>query len=241
MPTSISQKDLEDAVEKLVAGPERTSRRLDAEQKRRVAYHEVGHALVAAYSKYADPVHKISIVPRGRAALGYTLQLPAADQFLLTKSALLDRIKGLLGRPRGRRGRVPRGEHRRGKRSGSRHRPRPANGLHVRHERRRRPVPLRQPAGRVSPAAARRYGRRECSEATFHRVDEEVKKILDQCYRTARAVLSEHRDQLDLVVEELLGRESLDAAAFNKLLGRPVPSDGAGAAALPPPQPVPSR
>ena len=82
----ITQKDLEDAVEKVVAGPERKSRRLEPEQKRRVAFHEVGHALVAAYSKHADPVHKISIVPRGRAALGYTLQLPTEEQFLLTRA-----------------------------------------------------------------------------------------------------------------------------------------------------------
>ena len=93
----ITQKDLEDAVEKVVAGPERKSRRLEPEQKRRVAFHEVGHALVAAYSKHADPVHKISIVPRGRAALGYTLQLPTEEQFLLTRSELIDRIKGMLG------------------------------------------------------------------------------------------------------------------------------------------------
>src|SRR6202040_2484438 len=79
------------------AGPERKSRRLNDEEKRRVAYHESGHALVAAHSLQADPVHKISIVPRGRAALGYTMQLPAEDQFLLTRSALLDRMRGLLG------------------------------------------------------------------------------------------------------------------------------------------------
>src|SRR5205814_1872327 len=66
----ISQRDLEDAVEKVVAGPERKSRRLKEEEKRRVAYHEVGHAQVAAYSEHADPVHQISIIPRGRAALG---------------------------------------------------------------------------------------------------------------------------------------------------------------------------
>ncbi len=95
--SQITQRDLEEAVEKVVAGPERKSRRLDEQGKRRVAYHEVGHALVAAYSKHADPVHKISIVPRGRAALGYTLQLPTDDQFLLTRADLLDRMKGLLG------------------------------------------------------------------------------------------------------------------------------------------------
>src|SRR5207302_1305663 len=88
----IAQRDLEEAIEKVVAGPERKSRRLNEEEKRRVAYHEVGHALVAAYSPHADPVHKISIVPRGRAALGYTMQLPAENQFLPTRGELLDRI-----------------------------------------------------------------------------------------------------------------------------------------------------
>jgi len=92
----ITQRDLEDAIEKVVAGPERKSRRLGEEEKRRVAYHEVGHALMAAYSLHADPVHKISIVPRGRGALGYTMQLPSEDQFLMTRSELLDRIRGLL-------------------------------------------------------------------------------------------------------------------------------------------------
>ena len=71
---------LDDAVEKVVAGPERKSRRMTPEDRRRVAYHETGHALVAAYSKHADVVHKISIVPRGRAALGYTLQLPESQR-----------------------------------------------------------------------------------------------------------------------------------------------------------------
>ncbi len=95
---TISQRDIEDAVEKVVAGPERKSRRLnDATAQERVAYHEVGHALVGTYSGHADPVHKISIVPRGRAALGYTLQLPTEEQFLLTRSELFDRLKGMLG------------------------------------------------------------------------------------------------------------------------------------------------
>src|SRR5262249_14172450 len=93
----ITQKDFEDAVEKVVAGPERKSRRLKEEEKLRVAYHETGHALVAAFSEAADPVHKISIIPRGRAALGYTLQLPTDEQFLMTRTQLLGRIRGMLG------------------------------------------------------------------------------------------------------------------------------------------------
>ena len=94
---TIGQKDLEEAVEKVVAGPERKSRRMSPEDKRRVAFHEVGHALVAAYSKHADVVHKISIIPRGRAALGYTLQLPEGDQYLMSQAELTDKIKGMLG------------------------------------------------------------------------------------------------------------------------------------------------
>src|SRR5256885_10596120 len=93
----INQKDMEDAVEKVVAGPERKSRRLSDEEKRRVAYHEVGHAPVAAYSKHADPGHQISIISRGGAALGYTMQLSTGEQVLLTRSELLDRIRGMLG------------------------------------------------------------------------------------------------------------------------------------------------
>jgi hypothetical protein len=88
---------LEEAAEKVVAGPERKSRRMSPEDKRRVAFHEVGHALVATYSKHADVVHKISIIPRGRAAFGYTLQLPDGDQYLMSQAELTDKIKGMLG------------------------------------------------------------------------------------------------------------------------------------------------
>ena len=112
--TQIGQKDLEDAVEKVVAGPERKSRRLGEEEKRRVACHETGHALVAAHSKYADPVHKITIIPHGHAALGYTMQLPAEDHYLINRSALLDKLKGLLGGTRGRGSGLWRIKHRRG-------------------------------------------------------------------------------------------------------------------------------
>jgi cell division protease FtsH len=93
----ISQGDLQEAFEKVVAGPERRSRRLSEKDKKVVAVHEVGHALVATFSGHADAVHKISIVPRGRAALGYTLQLPEDDQYLRSRAELVDKITGLLG------------------------------------------------------------------------------------------------------------------------------------------------
>ncbi len=94
--TQITKAEVDEAVERSIAGPERKSRRLGEEERRRVAYHEAGHALVAALSKHADPVRKISIIPRGHAALGYTMQFPTDDRYLVTRSALLDQLKSLL-------------------------------------------------------------------------------------------------------------------------------------------------
>jgi len=93
----VEQKDLEEAVERVVAGLEKKNRILNKEEKSRVAHHEVGHALVALSIPGADPVQKISIIPRGIAALGYTLQLPTEDRYLLTRSELESKIAVLLG------------------------------------------------------------------------------------------------------------------------------------------------
>ncbi|HET6324093.1 MAG TPA: ATP-dependent zinc metalloprotease FtsH [Planctomycetaceae bacterium] len=223
--SSINQKDLEDAVEKVVAGPERKSRRLDPEQKRRVAFHEVGHALVAAYSEHADPVHKISVVPRGRAALGYTLQLPIEEQFLMTRAELFDRIKGMLG------GRAAEEEAFDEVSTGAENDLERATALarqmvcmYGMSER----LGLLHLAGRqdsylpMAPGAAQQ---RDCSDETSRLIDAEVKKLLDDAHESARAILKEHRDQLDLVAGELLKRETLDATAFNALIGRPAPVD----------------
>jgi cell division protease FtsH len=218
----ITQRDLEEAVEKVVAGPERRSRRLNADEKRRVAYHEVGHALVAAHSPHSDPVHKISIVPRGRAALGYTMQLPNEDQFLLTRSELLDRIRGLLG------GRAAEetifGEVSTGAQ----------NDLERATAFARQMVAMYGMSERVGLAnCAQRQAQflagpefqlqRDCSEQTAREIDEEVKKLLDRCYAEAKEMLASHRDQLEKVTAELLARETLDGPEFYKLVGREMP------------------
>jgi len=219
----IIQKDLEDAVEKVVAGPERKSRRLKDEEKRRVAYHEVGHALVAAYSKSADPVHKISIIPRGRAALGYTMQLPSDDQFLMTQAQLLGRIRGMLG---GRAAeKVVLDEVTTGAENDLEH----ATALA------RQMVCLFGMSESVGLArcAQRQNGmylpgadgtfQRDCSEMTAQQIDLEVKKILDRCYAEAKEILEQHRDQLNIVADELLKCETMDGQTFNRLIGRHTP------------------
>jgi len=219
---AITQRDLEEAIEKVVAGPERRSRRLNPEEKRRVAYHEVGHALVAAHSAHGDPVHKISIVPRGRASLGYTMQLPNEDQFLLTRSELLDRIRGLLG------GRAAEevifGEVTTGAQ----------NDLERATALARQMVAVYGMSERVGLAnCAQRQAQflagpeaplqRDCSEQTAREIDEEVKKLLAAEYARAKEILTTHRDQLEKVTAELLARETLDGAEFYRLVGKEMP------------------
>jgi cell division protease FtsH len=220
--SEIAQKDLEDAVEKVVAGPERRSRRLKEEEKRRVAYHESGHALVAAYSPGADPVHKISVIPRGRAALGYTLQLPIDDQFLMTKSQLLDRIRGMLG------GRAAEEVIFNEVTTGA------ENDLEHATALARQMVcifGMSESVGLVR-CAQRQNGaylmgadgtfQRDCSERTAQEIDDEVKAILDQAYEQAKTILTDHRDQLEAVTQKLLENETLDARAFSNLIGLPM-------------------
>jgi cell division protease FtsH len=218
--TQITRDDLEESVEKVVAGPERRSRHLHEEVKRRVAYHEVGHALVAAHCAHADPVHKISIIPRGRGALGYTLQLPAGEQFLMSRSELVDRLRGMMG------GRAAEelifGE--------------PTTGAENDLERgtalarqmiclygMSESIGLVHCGQRSNPLLPDLPGetlQRDCSEPTAREIDEEVKRLLDEAFEAAREILAAHRDELDLVARELLRCETLDAPAFLALIGK---------------------
>jgi len=212
----IAQTDLEEAVERVVAGPERKSRRLSDEEKTRVAYHEVGHALVAAFSEHADPVHKISIVPRGRTALGYTLQLPTEDQFLMTRKEIVDRLKGLLGGRAAEEivfGTVSTGAQ---------------NDLERATAMARQMVCLYGMSDRVGLVhCARREGQflggdgglqRDCSEQTARDIDEEVRRILNEAYEGARSVLGEREDLLERIAQALLKAETLDRETFYRLV-----------------------
>ena len=233
----VGQNDLENAVDKVVAGPERKSRRLGEQEKRQVAYHEVGHALVSAYSKYADPVHKITIIPHGHAALGYTMQLPAEDRYLISRSALVDKLKGQLG------GRAAEeivfGEGSTGAENDLQHATALARQM-VAMFGMSEVVGLAHCAQRQNPFAAGMpdgFIQRDCSEQTAREIDQEVKKLLDEAFHDAKNILLEHRHQLDLVAGALLEHETLDANAFKRLLqqdGAPAVNDGGGESAAPP-------
>ncbi len=217
--TQITQPDLQEAFEKVVAGPERRSRRLNANDKRRVAFHEVGHALVAAFSGHADGVQKISIVPRGHAALGYTLQLPEDDRYLRSRTELLGEIKGLLG------GRAAEevvfGEITTGAENDLEHATALARQMVC-------VFGMGESVGLVHCAQKRPQfmpdamddgaWQRDCSEETAREIDQEVKGILADAYVGAKQILNQHRDKLDAIANELLEKETLDAKAFKALL-----------------------
>jgi cell division protease FtsH len=216
----IGQRDLEEAIEKVVAGPERKSRRLNEQEKVRVAYHEVGHALMAAYNPDTDPVHKISIVPRGRAALGYTMQLPAEDQFLMTRTQLVHRIEGLLGGRAAEEvvfGEVSTGAQNDLERATALARQMVA--LYGMSER----VGLANCAQRQPSFLDGQQLQRDCSEETARTIDEEVKNLLDLAYARAKETLTSHRDQLQSVTSELLKAESIDGPTFYRLVGKVTP------------------
>ncbi len=214
----ISAADLDDAIEKVVAGPERKSRRLSEREKRRVAYHEAGHALVAIHSKHPDPVRKISIVPRGKAALGYTLQTPESEAFLQTRSEILTRVQGLLGGraaeellagdvSTGAQNDLERatalirqmiGVHGMGSRVGLLHCARPD---HPRY---------------LTPTGV--GWTRDCSEATARAIDQEASELLQEAYEAARELLTAHQEELEALARDLLETETLDRERIDEIL-----------------------
>ena len=216
---AISQSDLDGAVEKVVAGPERRSRHLGPAAKRRVAVHEVGHALVAHFGGGGDPVHKISIVPRGRAALGYTMQLPSDDRVLLTRAELLARLRELLA------GRAAELLVLGDVSTGAEDDLAQATGLA-----RRMVMVLGMGdntglarCGHADEAVALLRNesglQRDCSEATARLIDEEVERLLARAHEEATALLSDRKPVVERVVEHLLEREVLDRDEFSGLVG----------------------
>ena len=224
----ITMEDLEEGIERVMAGPERKSRLISEHEKKIIAYHETGHAIVAKILPGADPVHKISIIPRGHAALGYTLQLPEEDRFLMSKSDLMNRISILLS------GRVSEEIVFNDVTSGA------ANDLERATQIARQMVTelgMSETLGLVKLGNKRQeifLGRdisedRNYSEEIAYTIDKEVKTIIDDCYERAKEILTEHRDLLDKIANVLLEREVLDSEDFNKLM-----NEGAEQSDLPP-------
>ncbi len=213
----ITQQDLEEAVEKVMAGPERKSRRLGREERRRVAVHEAGHAMVAIHCPNAPPVAKISIIPRGKAALGYTMQLPEEERFLATKGEIEDKICVALG------GRAAEqlllGEISSGAQNDLENATELAKGMVCRFGM-SDVVGPRVLSRETSPFLRGAWTPAEqesLSPELAARVDREIARILEEQARRAQEILSAHREALERVAQELLENEVMSAEEFRRL------------------------
>ena len=218
---TVSQKELMDAIEKVMAGLEKRSRVMGEKERRTVAYHETGHALVAYHTEGADEVHKVTIVPRGIGALGYTLQLPREERFLYTERELLGKIDVLLG------GRAAEqivfGEVSTGA----------ANDITRASDLARRMITEYGMSERFSnvylPATrGNTYlgadivpTNREYSEATQQYVDEETARIIRLRYEEVLRLLETHKTVLTRIAEKLLETETLTREQFEELVAEP--------------------
>jgi cell division protease FtsH len=219
----IEMEEFEEAVLREIAGPEKKSRLLSDEEKLITAYHETGHALVAHYLPNADPVHKISIVSRGQ-ALGYTITLPTEDKFMVKKKEIIDKLSHILG------GRVAEEVRFEDITTGA------ANDLQRVTETARRMVtqygmsealgPLTFGHDPAQPFVGRDYGMgQEYSDETAQRIDAEIRRVVDEAYERARQILTEHREELDMISLLLIEKESIDRDEFEALLGGEDPEE----------------
>jgi cell division protease FtsH len=212
----ISMEDLEDAVERVIAGPEKKSRIMSEEEKRLVAYHEAGHAVVGSMLPNTDPVHKISIIPRGRAG-GYTLMLPTEDRHYLTKSRLLDEITTLLG------GRVSEDLVLKDISTGAQNDLERATTL-VRKmiteygmSEELGPLTFGRPQEQVFLGRDISRDRNYSEEVAFS-IDKEARRIIENCYQRAKEILENNIHKLHLVATTLMEKETIEASEFQSLM-----------------------
>jgi cell division protease FtsH len=213
---TISMEEIDEAIDRVIAGPQKKSRVISEKEKKTIAYHEAGHTIVGYYLEHADTVHKVTVVPRGQAG-GYVVMLPKEDRFLLTKNELLDKVTGLLG------GRVAEeivfGEI--------------STGAHNDFEKatsivrrmiteygmsdKLAPMQFGRPQGHVF--LGRDLGHEQnYSDAIAYEIDQEMQEMIRRCYERAKKLLLEKRKELELVAQTLLVKETLDADEIKQLL-----------------------
>ena len=213
---AVTQQDLFESVEVVIAGKEKKDRILGKEEKRMVAYHEVGHALITCLMKNAEPVQKITIVPRTMGSLGYTMQVPEEEKYLLTKDELITKIVTLLG------GRAAEEVVFHTVTTGA------SNDI--------------ERATKLARTMVSQYGMSEtfglmglesvesqyldgrsvlnCSDQTAAKLDDEVNKMLKEYYAKAKELLSENMECLDSVAEYLIDKETITGKEFMDIVNR---------------------
>jgi cell division protease FtsH len=219
----VEQRDLEEAIDRVMLGLEKKSRCMSPEEKRRVAYHESGHALVALSVEHADPVHRVSIIPRSIGALGHMLQLPTQEKYLLTKPELEDRIAVMLG-GRGAEDIIYAGVVSTGA----------SDDLQRASELARQMVTqygMSQQLGNLTYGApmAQRFlsnpfadSARNYSERTAQQIDDAVRALVDSAYSRVRQILERRKGDLERIATELIRKETLDRLELQQLVEAPI-------------------
>ncbi|HEY2383362.1 MAG TPA: ATP-dependent zinc metalloprotease FtsH [Terriglobia bacterium] len=222
--SQVEMRDLEEAIDRVMLGLEKKNRVMTASEKERVAYHETGHALVALSLKHADPVYRVSIIPRSIGALGHTLQLPTEEKYLMTVPQLQDQITVMLG------GRAAEELVYNGIISTG-----AADDLQRASESIRQMVTRFGMSDRLGNLT---YGiqqntrflhstfttqERNYSEKTSEAIDTEVRRIGDELYTRAKSVLSGRRAELERIAKELVEKETLDQQQLDRLLDVQLP------------------
>ncbi|MBU3182697.1 ATP-dependent zinc metalloprotease FtsH [Clostridium psychrophilum] len=211
----IGMEELEESATRIMAGPEKKSRVVNDEDRRLTAYHESGHAIVMNLLPNTDPVHQISIVPRGRAG-GYTMSLPEDDRSYMSRSRLEEEIVGLLG------GRVAEklviGDISTGASNDIERATGIARQMVMDYGMSDNLGPITFGSGSDEVFLGRDMGKdRKYSEETAHKIDQEVKKLIDVAYAKALRLLTDNRSKLNAVAEELLIKEKLEAVEFQEI------------------------
>ena len=217
---TIGMEEMVESIERVIAGPARRSRILSEEDRKIVAYHESGHAIVMESLEHADAVGKITIVSRGQ-ALGYVMPLPADDRTLKSKAEYEDELTGLLG------GRVAEelifNEPSTGATNDLERVTKLAKAMVTRYGMSDVIGPMQLQRADANPFMGMDFGvQRTYSEEVARQIDHEVRRIVDNAYARARQILIEHRDKLVLLAETLLEKEVLDRNEFLQLIDEPV-------------------
>ena len=219
----IFMAEMEEAIERVLAGPERKSHVMTDEEKRLTAYHEGGHTLVGLLLEHADPVHKVTIIPRGRAG-GYMLSLPKEDRSYRTRSELFDRIKVALG------GRVAEevvlGEISTGASSDIQQATQIIRSMIMQYGMSETIGPIAYGEENHQVFLGRDFNRdRNYSEEVAGEIDREVRRYIEEAYEACRVLITENREKLDRIAEALLERETLNAAELEELMTKGSISD----------------
>ncbi|MBE2267464.1 MAG: ATP-dependent zinc metalloprotease FtsH [Anaerolinea sp.] len=215
---SIGMSELQESMERVIMGPERKTRVISDKEKKSIAYHEAGHAILHHLLEHANPVHKITIVPRGRAG-GYVLSLPESDIFLRSREEFEDQIVAAMG------GRAAEEIIFNQFTTGA------SNDLQVSTSMARSMVTQYGMSDTLGPRTfgggtgslflgRDLYEQRDYSEQAAEEIDNEVKRIVQSCYTRAKSILTENRDKLDSIAAILIEQETLERTEFEELMGR---------------------